>query len=136
MSGTPSASRPAPPQVPPVVHQGVRYEQDLSAPLAPGAAPGGALAAYDAGSQARLWRIQVYTVPNDAPPGLDHPGRYFRSMSLQDGPGQAQLLIEDEAGSRYAVDLHSRAVSKLSGPSDKVLPPLDTPAPKPKPKPH
>jgi hypothetical protein len=128
-ANTPTASRPAPARVPPVVHRGVRYEQNLAATPAAGMAPGGALAAHDDASGKLLWQMQVYTVPDTAPPGLSHPGRYFRAMSLVDG--KEQLLIEDETGSRYLVDLQARSAEKISGPPDTA--PTEAPIAKPRP---
>jgi len=52
MPAPPTASRPAPPAVPPVVHDGVRFEQDLSAMPPSGAAAGGGLAAATGASGA------------------------------------------------------------------------------------
>lgn len=130
MKATPSADRPPPPDVPPIVHKGVRYEQDLGATAPAGTAAGGLLAAFDHASNARLWQLQVYTVVDRSPPGLSAPERYFHAMALV--PGRDALWVDDETGSRYLVDLNDRTSTKLSGPPD-----FDPPAPprKAKPKP-
>jgi hypothetical protein len=124
MGDLPEASRPPPPEVPPILHQGVRYEQE---PLGSdeGGRLGGYLAAIDPGSGQLLWRLKVYEVPEPDAPGLPPIGRYFRSMRLL--PGNA-LEIENESGGRYQVDLATRTTtpSSTSTPSttpSKKLPP-------------
>lgn len=121
--------RPPPPEVPPVVHKGVRYEQDLAGNEPPGSAPGGTLAAYDQASGQRLWLMQVYTVQADPRGPSSHPGRYFRSMALV--PGRDELAIEDEDGGQHRVDLMQRSARRVGGPPE-TAPPAST---KPKPKP-
>jgi hypothetical protein len=51
------AERSPPPTVPPLQHQGVRYQQDLSGQEPAGSAPGGTLAAFDVASGQRLWLL-------------------------------------------------------------------------------
>ncbi len=127
----PSADRPPPPDVPAVLHKGVRYEQDLQGHEPAGTAEGGTLKATDAGSGKLLWRLQVYTVRDHATAGVETPGRYFKSMQV--APGTDELQIEDEVGVSYRVDLQARSVRRVGGPPETVSPP---PAPaKPKPKP-
>lgn len=127
MNSKPTADRSPPPDVPPVVYKGVRYEQDLRSKPAAGNAPGGLLAAFDAKGGQRLWQLQVYTVRDHAAAGVDTPGRFFRSMALV--RGKNQLAIEDEVGARFVVDLEARSATQISGP-----PQTAEPAPvKPKP---
>lgn len=119
------ADRDAPPDVPPVEHRGVRYQQDLD-----GAELGGRLAAVDPRTGKRLWTLEVYRVGDYDAAGVDAIGRYFRSMTLV--PERETLLIEDEGGGRYAVDLATRTVTALDrGPAPE--PPLPPVKPKPKP---
>jgi hypothetical protein len=119
MSQPPSGSRPAPPQVAPVIHNGVRYEQDMQSARHGGDQPGGYLVAIDAASGARLWMLKVYQVP--VQPGAPfQPGRYFRSMRLSDDG--AHLEIESEAGGKYRVDLAARTSTWLSGPDSQHQP--------------
>lgn len=129
MSTPPSMSRPPAPVVQPVVHDGVRYEQDRTDERQ-GDQMGGYLAAVDAKSGARLWRIKVYELPARGPGTPTGGGRYFRSMTLL--PGGKALEIEDEAGARYEVDLSRRTVTQTGGPAPEAP---RTPAP-PKPKPE
>lgn len=128
MTSPPSTSRPPAPEVKPVVHDGVRYEQDKTDERQ-GDQPGGYLAAFDAQSGARLWRLRVYSLGAGAPGAPTGGARYFRSMQL--AAGGAALEIEDEAGVRYSVDLAKRTVSQIGGPAAEAQRP---PAPaKPKP---
>lgn len=112
-SQPPSSSRPAPPKVEPVTHNGVRYEQDMQSARYGGTQPGGYLVALDAATGARLWMLKVYEVP--VQPGAPfQPGRYFRSMRLN--AGGDQLEIESEVGGKYLVDLNARTSTWISGP--------------------
>jgi hypothetical protein len=129
MSTPPSMSRPPAPEVKPVVHDGVRYEQDKTDERQ-GDQPGGYLAAVDAKTGARLWRLKVYSLTAGAPGAPTGGGRHFRSMQL--APGGSALEIVDEAGVRYSVDLTRRSVSQTGGPATQA----ERPAAKPKPKPE
>ena len=108
----PSASRPAPPEVPGVDHKGVHYEQDMQSSTL-----GGQLAAYDQKTGARLWTLRVYEVKDHTAAGVSSPGVYFRSMKLV--PGRDELAIENEVGGRYTVDLAKRTVTTVSEPAAK-----------------
>lgn len=113
MLAWPASSRPAPPHVEPVDHEGVRYEQDRHDDR-DGDQPGGYLAATDIQSGRRLWRLMVYTVATSGPPGVPVFARYFRTMKLS--ADKAALDIEDEVGAVYRVDLRTRAPTRVSGP--------------------
>ena len=102
------ASRSAPPIVPPVTHAGVRYEQ-LDDDRLPGIDPdANYVVARDAASNAVLWTLQVYRA--EAVPNLesDVQSVYFKTMQLNaDG---TQLLIDDEIGRHFVIDLATRSV--------------------------
>jgi hypothetical protein len=125
----PSSSRPPAPVVPPVEHAGIRYTQDATDERR-GDQRGGYLAADDIGTGVRLWRLQVYRVPDHRAAGVAMGGIYFRSMRLA-GNG-AELEIENEVGGLYRVDLASRQVTKIGGPPDEAPPTAPVP-PKPVP---
>jgi hypothetical protein len=108
----PTASRPAPPEVPGVSHKGVHYAQDMQSSTL-----GGVLAAYDAKTGARLWTLKVYEVKDHSAAGVSGHGVYFKSMSLV--PGRDELAIENEVGSRYTVDLAKRTVTTVFEPTEK-----------------
>lgn len=126
MPTRPAASRPSPPEVAPVVHDGVRYEQDRHDDRA-GDQPGGYLAAIDVRTGARLWRLKVYAIAPQ-PPGAPVQALYFRSMRLS--PDGATLAIENEAGGVYRVDLATRSSVQISGPPE-TAPPSQPAKPKP-----
>jgi hypothetical protein len=107
---SPSFDRGPPPLVPPVDRGGVRYEQDLGATEAEFGQVGGVLLARDLASGAVLWSLKVY--PNVRRPDLegDVQDVFFQSMTFDE---QGRLLIENENGSRFAVDVGTRTVSPL-----------------------
>ncbi len=125
-----SSSRPPAPVVAPVEHDGIRYEQDLINPDQ-GDRNGGYLIAVDAETGERLWRVQVYQVPDQSAEGIPGMGRYFRSLQLvEDG---VALEIENEAGGRYRVDLTTRTSVQISGPEPGAAPSAPvTPKPEPR----
>lgn len=108
----PTASRPAPPEVPGVDHKGVHYEQDMQSSTL-----GGLLAAYDVKTGARLWTVKVYEVKDHGAAGVSGHPVYFRSMKVV--PGRDELAIENEVGGRYTVDLTKRSVTTVSEPAAK-----------------
>ena len=118
MSSNPSASRPPAPQVPPVDHKGVHYEQDMQSTQHGGSGLGGYLAAYDMASRRLLWTVKVYDVKDYSAERVGGIGLYFKSMKLV--PGRDELMIENEAGGRYAVDLHTRNVIVVYKPGPKA----------------
>jgi hypothetical protein len=130
MSDPPLSSRPPAPEVEPIEHKGVRYVQDR-VDRSRGDQNGGYLAAIDAKSGKRLWRLEVYDVEDDRASGVSDIGLYFRSMRLV--PGRDALEIENEAGSRYRVDLVERTSTLVSAPRRGAQP--AAPA-KPKPEPE
>jgi len=113
MSQGPGSSRPPPPGGAPVLHDGIRYEEDADSERFGATQSSGYLVAIDAASGKRLWMLKVYEVPTDpdAPFQLE---RHFRSMRL--GAGGNQLEIESEAGGKYVVDLGARTSTWISGP--------------------
>lgn len=112
-SHAPGNSRPAPPEVAPIFHNGVRYEQDMQSARHGGTQSGGYLVAVDPATGERLWMLKVYEVPVQAGAPFQ-PGRYFRSMRLN--AAKEQLEIESEAGGKYVVDLEKRSSTWISGP--------------------
>ncbi len=124
----PSVSRPSAPEVLPVVVDGVRYEQDRYDDRA-GEQHGGYLVAIDAATGQRLWRVEVYTLAIQ-PPGAPRMALYFRSM--RPSPDGKALVIENEAGGVYRVDLATHASVQIGGPPETA--PAATPG-KPKPPP-
>ena len=109
--GLPQASRSAPPEVRPVVHDGVRYEQleDLRLPdIDPDSSY---VVALDDATNAVLWTARIYHLePLEHLPGLEQDVQkvFFASMTLSaDGK---QLLIVDEMERHFTLDLATRGV--------------------------
>jgi hypothetical protein len=125
MSQQPEVSQPAPPEVAPIVYNGVRYEQDMHSYDHGGDQPGGYLVAIDPVTNRRLWMLKVYEVADHSASGVDTIGVHFKSMSLIDAGGA--LEIENQVGGRYRVDLTNRAVTKISTPIAKQMPPIKIP---------
>ena len=108
------SSQASPPDVPAIVHAGVRYEQDRERQRRADAQRGGWLLAFDAATGARLWGVQVYANPYDAQSPVGSPSRWFASMRLSaDG---ARIEIEDTVGARFEVDLRTSAVTQTHDP--------------------
>jgi len=107
-----AAKRRAPPKVPAVTLDGVRYEQAvLARNEADGRQRTGFLAAYKDGSEERLWRIRVYELQIDPDLEADVQDVYFAKMSASpDGHG---LLIDNERGEHFAVDVRTQAVRRI-----------------------
>lgn len=110
----PSPSRPSPPVVSPIVHNGVRYEQDMQSYRHGGTQSGGYLVAINQASGERLWMLKVYEIPSQDGAGVSTPGRYFKSMRLL--PDGAHIEIESEVGGKYVVDIRERTSMWMSGP--------------------
>lgn len=104
-------SRSPPPDVAPVVLDGVRYEQVTN-----GLARGldrltGYLRAADAETGAERWVVQLYDGgPTDPDLEADVQYVYFRSMAAEGG----RIVIENEAGVRYAVDPQTGEVAEMT----------------------
>ena len=110
----PIPSRRAPPTVAPVVHGGVRYEQDWESQRHGGDQRGGYLVAVNPITGERLWMLKVYVVPSHEASGVTGGGRHFRSMRLL--ADRNALEIESEVGGKYIVDLAKRTSTWISGP--------------------
>lgn len=107
-----AAKRRAPPKVPAVTLDGIRYEQAvLPRAEADGGQRTGYLAAYRGASEERLWRLRVYELEIDPHLEGDVQDVYFKSMTA--APDGHALLIENEHGDRFAVDVRTQAVRRL-----------------------
>ncbi len=107
----PRASRRPPRRVEPVVHAGVRYEQVIGKALPEQDDTGRYLAAYDVATGQLLWGVKVYDTPHIAELERDVQAVFFASMQL-DAAGTS-LLIANERGRQFAVELASHAVREL-----------------------
>jgi hypothetical protein len=107
-----AAKRRAPPKVPAVTLDGVRYEQAvLPRNEADGRQRTGYLAAYKGSSDERLWRIRVYELQIDPDLEGDVQDVYFARMIAS--PDGHALLIDNERGEHFAVDVRTQAVRRI-----------------------
>lgn len=103
----------APPVVPPVSRNGVRYAQAADGRSLGWSQVGGVLEAIDEASGKRLWSLPVYRQAADSRREADVQWVFFRSMRLQpDGT----LLIENEDGEQYQVDVEQRSSTRRRTP--------------------
>lgn len=99
---TRSSSRIRAPEIVPITHQGIRYEQ-LKSPSAEGLSPGGYVTATDMATGKRLWLAKVYETTIDPNRETDVQIVFFKSLALN-REGDA-VLIEDEKSRKYVVGL-------------------------------
>jgi hypothetical protein len=123
--GFQSGSRPAPPVVASIEHNGIRYEQDMQSYDHGGDQPGGYLTAIDVKTGERLWMVKVYEVSDQSESGVDIIGIYFKSMALI--PGRDALEIEDETGRRFIFDLIDKTSDQVSETPIDTLGPIKIP---------
>ena len=107
----PRASRRAPRRVEPVVHAGVRYEQVFGKVLPEQDESGRWLAAYDVATDKLLWGVKVYDTPQIAELERDVQAVYFTSLQL--GDDGSSLLVTNERGRRFSIDLATHLVREL-----------------------
>ena len=93
-------SRDIPRPMPAIVHEGIRQGLPHR---------NGYLSATDVASGQRLWTTQAYEVQYDAPLEKEVQDVHFKQMTLT--PDQRHVLIENEAGQRFLVQLSDHTVS-------------------------
>lgn len=104
--------RAAPEPVPPVVHRGIRYEVIHWGKARGLGQNGGYVAAIDANSGKELWLVQVYAIDYGADREADRLDVFITALSLaEDGK---HLLVADENGRHFSIDLASHAVSPVA----------------------
>lgn len=99
-----------PPVVPPVERDGRRYAQRLGSHDAKAGQAGGLLDVIDMASGAVEATIKVYDNKRDPNIEGDAQDIFFASMAF-DGAGR--LMITDEVGRRFAVDVKARTVTEV-----------------------
>lgn len=103
--------RVGPVAVAPVVTNGVRIEA-LNASRRRGLPQnGGYLEAFDVTSGRSLWLLQVYHIDYDGKMEEDVQDRFIEKLDLK--PDGENLLVTDEFGKRFEVNLGSRKVTSL-----------------------
>lgn len=104
-----SADRLPPPDVPPVVRDGVRYAQAEDGRDVGLSQVGGVLVASAADTGKQLWTLAVYGNAIDPMLEADAQWLYFSSMAFDpDG----RLRIVNEAGDTYLVDVRARKAAR------------------------
>lgn len=104
----PSAKRVAPPDVPPVQLRKVRVEAIHWGRTRGLKQNGGYIAAIDPASGQELWTLKVYDVHYDPKMEEDVQDVFIRKMTRM---SPSRLLIVDEKGRRYRVDVKRRSVT-------------------------
>ncbi|HEX2864894.1 MAG TPA: hypothetical protein VHN99_10030 [Deinococcales bacterium] len=97
-----SASRGRPAAIPPIIHQGVRYER-LENPGAAGVPPGGYVVATQVRSKERLWISCLYQSRID--PDIEPDVQWTPLKNLRLDVTAGELVVEDGKGRTYRVDL-------------------------------
>ncbi len=94
--------RAAPKPVAPVVSNGVEYTAPVDAM--------GFVVATDSATRKELWRAQIYKIVRDPNLEGDVQDVFITTLELD----RTRLLITDERGRRFALDLKTRDVSPAS----------------------
>ena len=102
VTGPANAKRTVPRTVEPVTVQGVTYSAPATAM--------GFVVAFDASSRRELWRQRIYRIRVDPSLERDVQDVFITSLTLRGG----SLVIANEHGKRYALDLSTRKVTRES----------------------
>ena len=105
-----SKKRGPPPAASSVTARGVRYETIAMGRRRGLDQNGGYIAALDVASGRQLWLLKVYVTPHDPDMEDDKQDLFIAGLKLTNH-GHA-LLVTDERGGRYCVDLKTRAVTR------------------------
>lgn len=105
--------REGPADVPPVLHGGVRYEVVHWGKARGLGQNGGLVAAVDAASGRELWLVQVYAIDYTVDKEPDRLDVFITAMTLD--RDRRRLLLTDENGRRFGLDLATRKVTPLKG---------------------
>lgn len=106
-----SGSRIGPPQLPPVIFEGKRYEQIYEGHLEGLEQRTGLLAVYDNATNDRLATVTVYEVQRIEMLEDDVQDVFFVKMELN--ADARQLEIENERGKRFTVSLDDLSVEHI-----------------------
>lgn len=105
--------RTAPADVPPIVHKGMRYEVVHWGKARGLGQNGGLVAAVDAASGRELWVVRVYAIDYTVDKEPDRLDVFITSMKLD--RDRRRLVLTDENGRRFGLDLATRKVTPLQG---------------------
>ena len=111
-AAAPSKKRgPAPPPPAGVSAAGVHYTAITNGTARGLDQPTGYIAATDAKTGRELWTLKIYPTRTDPEMEQDKQDLYIAKLALADN--RRALLVTDERGGRYMVDLASRRVQRL-----------------------
>ena len=102
---------PAPPLPAAVVAAGVAYAAVVDGTARGLDQPTGYIAATDAASERQLWTLKVFATRTDPAMEADKQDLHIARLAFTDG--RRALLVTDERGGRYRVDLATRTVKRL-----------------------
>lgn len=103
------AKRAPPKEVPPIVHEGVEYRFPHFGSLKEEGQNGGIVEARDRKTGELLWRLKVYSPAREPGREGDVQDVFITSARLEG----AKLVVTNERGATYEVDLATRAVRVL-----------------------
>jgi hypothetical protein len=99
------------PKPPPVTLNGTRYEVLPGARTRGFPQSGGIIAAFDESSGRELWTLLVYPVVFETAEEEDVQEVYITNLAVS--PDHKRLLVENERGKHFEVDLALRAVMAI-----------------------
>lgn len=108
-SGQAAKERSEAPQAAPVQHQGVRYEAIQWGQARGLEQNGGYVQAVDAANGSILWIHRIYRIAYDPAKEQDKQDRFITRLAI--GERGESLLIDDERGGRYVLDLRTHRVT-------------------------
>jgi hypothetical protein len=114
VGGVALAKRVAPPEVKPLVHQGVTYRAGHARDARGNR---GTVEAVEVSSGKRLWIVTVYEIPYKAGLETDVQDVFIKSLAIDDGC----LRVTDERGKSYCVERETGAVHRVISPHDAGL---------------
>ena len=104
-------ARPSPLEVEPAVYDNVKYTAPHFLESSNHKQLSGYIEAWDTRTNKKFWELKVYDIKYD--PGLEKEAQeiYITSLRIEMG----KLLVVNEAGDRYEVELGTKKVKKISG---------------------
>ncbi len=100
-----------PPEVEPVLIGNVRYEALMWGKTRDLGQNGGYIEAFDSTTDASLWVLKIYDITYDEEMESDKQDIFIEEMQALDS---GQLMIRDERGRQYRVDVRDLSVEPLS----------------------
>jgi hypothetical protein len=99
----------APKEVPPVVHEGVKYTATLTGISQTEPQNGGFVQAWDVRTQKLLWQVKVYRIKYDPNLESDVQDVFITSMEIKN----SKLIVVNERNEQFEIDLKTHAVRSV-----------------------